>query len=287
MEDFGHETLLLVEDEAIIALAEQSILKRNGYEVFIAGSGSSAIEAAEDHRSLIDLVLMDIDLGKGMDGTQAAEIIMNSANIPVLFLSSHTEKEVVLKTEGIDSLGYVLKNSGETVLLASIRMALRLQESKLQNQRKMKELAAANEALRRSEAEFRGLFETGPLAVGMLVGRKFVNVNEVMCRTFGYAKAEMLGNTTRMLYEDDAEYRRVGFELYRDLRLHGRADIETRLRKKDGAVLDVLVFARPLDPNAPDSDMGVATTILDITDRLRLQAELARFREGQAEERSE
>ena len=41
--------------------------------------------------SLIDLILMDINLGSGMDGTQAAEQILRTNDIPILFLSSHTE----------------------------------------------------------------------------------------------------------------------------------------------------------------------------------------------------
>jgi PAS domain S-box-containing protein len=70
---------------------------------------------------------MDIDLGVGkMDGTEAAEIILHNQNIPIVFLSSHTEREVVKRTEKITSYGYVVKNSGEMVLTASIEMALRL-----------------------------------------------------------------------------------------------------------------------------------------------------------------
>ncbi len=40
---------------------------------------------------------MDINLGPGIDGTQAAEQILNKKDIPVVFLSSHTEPEVVEK----------------------------------------------------------------------------------------------------------------------------------------------------------------------------------------------
>jgi PAS domain S-box-containing protein len=47
-------------------------------------------------------------------------------DIPVVFLSSHTEREVVERTEGITSYGYIVKHSGEMVLIASIKMAFRL-----------------------------------------------------------------------------------------------------------------------------------------------------------------
>ena len=67
--------ILLVEDEALIAMSERMILEQNGYDVTVAHSGPAAIEVfAEDQD--IDLVLMDIDLGSGMDGTEAAQAIL-------------------------------------------------------------------------------------------------------------------------------------------------------------------------------------------------------------------
>ncbi|MFO7849551.1 MAG: response regulator, partial [Spirochaetia bacterium] len=120
--------ILLVEDEPLITLSESKMLKRNGYEVVTADSGEKAVAAVEDDRS-IDLILMDIDLGEGMDGTEAAEMILDKYDLPIAFLSSHTEPEIVEKTEGITSYGYIVKNSGETVLLASIRMAFRLYDA--------------------------------------------------------------------------------------------------------------------------------------------------------------
>ncbi len=122
------KTLLLVEDEAIIAMTAAGMLRDNGYTVVTAGTGEKAVEMAGRDDS-IDLVLMDIDLGRGMDGTEAARLILQKHDVPVVFLSSHTEPEVVEKTEGITSYGYVVKNTGETVLLASIRMAFRLHEA--------------------------------------------------------------------------------------------------------------------------------------------------------------
>ncbi len=125
--DTALKTILLVEDEALIALGEKMMLQKYGYRVIIAGNGEQALEMVNAHTE-IDLVLMDIDLGAGMDGTRAATLILERHDLPVVFLSSHTEREVVAKTEGITSYGYIVKNSGETVLIASIKMAFRLFE---------------------------------------------------------------------------------------------------------------------------------------------------------------
>jgi PAS domain S-box-containing protein len=130
--------ILLVEDETIIAMTESLILEKSGYRVTSVISGEEAVDSALGD-TVFDLVLMDINLGPGIDGTEAAERILEVRDIPIVFLSSHTEAEVVKKTEGISSYGYIVKNSGETVLLASIRMAFRLFESRERERRSASE----------------------------------------------------------------------------------------------------------------------------------------------------
>jgi len=121
----NRKTILLVEDEAIIAIGQKNNLEKCGYKIIVAHSGEQAVETAAKTPG-INLILMDIDLGKGIDGTEAARIILKDKSLPIVFLSSHTEPEVVEKTELITSYGYVVKNSGITILDASIKMAFRL-----------------------------------------------------------------------------------------------------------------------------------------------------------------
>jgi PAS domain S-box-containing protein len=118
-------TILLVEDEPLIAISEKAALERYGYKIVMAATGEEAIEAFMENAA-IDLVLMDIDLGEGIDGTEAAKAMLKSRLIPVVFLSSHTEPAIVERTESITSYGYVVKNSGIVVLDASIKMAFKL-----------------------------------------------------------------------------------------------------------------------------------------------------------------
>src|SRR6056297_2487453 len=123
------------------------MLEKSGFEVITAHKGEKAVALAINDPD-IDLVLMDIDLGKGMDGTEAAQKILETHDLPIAFLSSHTEPEVVKKTEGITSYGYIVKNSGETVLLASIRMAFRLYDAHLELKKQKVHL---NDALKKYE----------------------------------------------------------------------------------------------------------------------------------------
>ena len=121
--------ILLVEDQAIIAMGEAAILRKNGFEVVHAYSGEKAVEASLADTE-ISLILMDIDLGRGIDGTVAAGKILEKMDIPIIFLTSHAEKEYVDKVKKITGYGYVLKNSGEFILIESINMAYTLFEAK-------------------------------------------------------------------------------------------------------------------------------------------------------------
>jgi PAS domain S-box-containing protein len=146
MREDSVRSIVLVEDEAIIALAEKRALEAYGYRVRVAYSGRAAIEALGSGEP-VDLVLIDIDLGPGMDGTETAAAILGSRDVPVVFLSSHTEPEVVARTERITSYGYVVKNSSVTVLDASIKMAFKLFEANKATRELKDKLMATLEAL--------------------------------------------------------------------------------------------------------------------------------------------
>lgn len=120
--------ILLVEDEVLIALSEKRCLEAAGHVVETVGSGEAAVEAAVSTGEVppFTLVLMDINLGKGIDGGEAARRIREADGPPVVFLSSHAEPEIIAKTSDAGGYGYILKGSGPTVLLTSVRMALDL-----------------------------------------------------------------------------------------------------------------------------------------------------------------
>jgi len=166
MKDVKQKSLLLVEDEAVIALAEEMALTRLGYNVETAISGETAVEMVKG-RPDFDLVLMDVDLGRGVDGTEAAELILKIRDIPIVFLSSHTEPEIVEKTEKITSYGYVVKDSNTAVLDASIKMAFKLFKATRETRKANEKLRAIIDAfpdlmlIVDRDGYFRG-FERGP-----------------------------------------------------------------------------------------------------------------------------
>jgi CheY-like chemotaxis protein len=122
------KTILIVEDEKIVANALSARLEKQGYATVTVQSGEKALKEITNNE--INLVLMDIELGSGnMDGAEAARRILKKREIPVVFCSAHTEKEYVDRVKDIKSYGYVHKNSGDFVLLQTVRMALELFET--------------------------------------------------------------------------------------------------------------------------------------------------------------
>ncbi|MGD0283843.1 MAG: response regulator, partial [Dissulfurispiraceae bacterium] len=86
--------ILIVEDEVLSALNLQDILKTMGYETAqITTTGEEALVLAGKDNP--EVVLMDINLGAGMDGIQAAEKILLEFGIPVIFMTGYYDEEII------------------------------------------------------------------------------------------------------------------------------------------------------------------------------------------------
>ncbi|HQL83040.1 MAG TPA: PAS domain S-box protein [Spirochaetota bacterium] len=134
------------------------------------------------------------------------------------------------------------------------------------------DLKRADEDLSRKDGILRSMFDATPAGVGLLVNRVLMNVNAALCRITGYSHGELIGQSTRMLYTDDAEFNRVGKELYRQMEREGLGMLEAVLRHKDGSPINVLLSLSPFNPD--DFTKGATATVLDITDFKRTQEQL-------------
>ena len=100
--------ILIVEDEAIIAMEIESQLHGLGYQVTsIVDTGEKAIKKAEEDRP--DIILMDIRIKGEMDGIDAAEEIRNRFGIPVIFSTAYLDEERIERAKITMPFGYVLK----------------------------------------------------------------------------------------------------------------------------------------------------------------------------------
>ena len=120
-------------------------------------------------------------------------------------------------------------------------------------------------ALHETQARLQAIFRAAPVGIGVVVDRILVEVNDRFCQMLGYAADELLHQNARMLYPTQEECERVGREKYAQIRERGTGSIETRMRRKGGQVLDVLLSSTPLEPG--DWSAGVVFTALDITER--------------------
>ena len=117
------EYILVVEDEAVVAEEIQESLKELGYSVpVIVTSGKEAIKEAE--RIKPDLILMDIVLEGKIDGIAAADSIMGSYDIPVVYITAYADDNTVERARKTHPFGYIVKPFTQQQLNSSIKVAL-------------------------------------------------------------------------------------------------------------------------------------------------------------------
>lgn len=123
MTDAIQASILIVEDEAIIALDLEQMLEELGYRV--AGTASSAAEAVDLARARQpDLVLMDINLKDATDGTVASMRLHADGGPPVVFVTAYDDERTLAKAKLGEPAGYVLKPFSMRDLRVAIEMAL-------------------------------------------------------------------------------------------------------------------------------------------------------------------
>jgi PAS domain S-box-containing protein len=129
------KTVLIVEDESVVALDLKLHLRKLGYEVpRLADSGEQAIEFAG--QEVPDIILMDVRLRGEMDGIQAAAEIRRDHDVPIIFLTSHSDDETVQRAAQTAPYGYLTKpyqikelRAGIEIALAKATMERQLRES--------------------------------------------------------------------------------------------------------------------------------------------------------------
>src|SRR5262249_25392977 len=115
--------ILVVEDEAVVALDVEDRLRRLGHEVVgTADSAASALALPAEVRP--DLVLMDIALRDGADGIAAAERLRAELAVPVVFVTAFADSETLERAKRVSPHGYIVKPFDERDLRATIEIAL-------------------------------------------------------------------------------------------------------------------------------------------------------------------
>lgn len=119
--------ILIVEDEAIIGLALAAELEDAGYQVIdVAPSGEEALEIFKRER--VDVVLLDVKLGDGMDGLETLQEIRKTHKPLAIMISGNSDKRTVRQIMQLKADGFFVKPVQPGGLIQYIRMLLKQQE---------------------------------------------------------------------------------------------------------------------------------------------------------------
>lgn len=120
---FRNLKILIVEDEKIIAKDIESTIKRLGYEsAGIVSNAEDAIKKAGEMKP--GLVLMDITLKGGTDGIEAAKIINDTFDIPVVYLTAHQDEDTIERSMFTNSYGFITKPLDDRDINSAINAAI-------------------------------------------------------------------------------------------------------------------------------------------------------------------
>jgi two-component system, cell cycle sensor histidine kinase and response regulator CckA len=116
-------SILIVEDESIVALDLQETLNGMGYDAYaIASSADEAIAYVSERCP--DLILMDIRIKGDRDGIQTAELLRDQFLVPAIFLTAHADDATIARAKRTTPYGYLLKPVRAAELRSAIEVAL-------------------------------------------------------------------------------------------------------------------------------------------------------------------
>jgi class 3 adenylate cyclase/CheY-like chemotaxis protein len=119
----GQITILIAEDESIIALDIKRIVEKFGYRVSsVVNNFDGAVKALETE--VPDLILMDIQINGTKNGIEAAGILYEKYSVPFIYLTALTDDETLDKAKRTEPFGYVVKPFDDNTIHSAIEMAL-------------------------------------------------------------------------------------------------------------------------------------------------------------------
>ena len=118
------ETILIVEDEGLIALHLTELLEKAGYRVEDpVFSGEMALQTLERSQKP-DLILMDIGLAGQLDGIETARQILQRSSVPLIFITAYTSERMLERMREVAPCGVVIKPFDDNDLLDRIRKTM-------------------------------------------------------------------------------------------------------------------------------------------------------------------
>ena len=268
-------SILIVEDEAIVALDLADRLRNAGYSIpAFAGSLEDAAQKVAEIRP--DLVLMDTHLAGDMDGIEVAEVIHARFRTPVVYLTGHANVDSVLRPKQTEPPDQILKPFSKRKLRTATEMALHghARERRLREREEWlaTSLESIGDAVIATDAQGQITFMNS-LAEGLTGWRRGRALGTVLTDVFitldGETRTPAQGPLSSLLQVDATAGLKNG----------------TLLVTKDGAQVPIDGSAAPIR-DAQGNAAGIVLTFRDISER-KQQEETLRQYAGDLEERLE
>ncbi len=251
-------TILIAEDEPIIALDIQKTLSKLGYRVCeIVDTGERAVEAAEEHRP--DLVLLDIMLKGEITGIEAGAGIRSRLDTPFVFLTAHADRDTLQRAKLTGPYGYLLKPVTGSELYTTIETAVH--RSRLEQK------------VRDSEKRYRTLVETITHGIAEFdKGGTILFCNTALSRMTGRGCEELEGSSIWDIIHPSFPGQAMESVLPREGATP--ASFMDQVRSKDGRLLHIQVDwnRKPESKNETPCFIAVIT---DFTEKLQAESRLS------------
>lgn len=123
------------------------------------------------------------------------------------------------------------------------------------------------------EATLDTIFNAAPIGMGLMDSktRTIISVNKFMLNLTGYTESDLLNKSDRLLYENDAEFLRVGRECLDRMFVEGTGETEVKIVSKTGLLIDVSIKTAKIKSNTKDK---VVFTVTDMTKSKQAEVEL-------------
>ncbi|UTB33651.1 MAG: response regulator [Methanobacterium sp. ERen5] len=256
-EEHEQKKLLIVEDEGVTALEIQNKVEEWGYSVVdVLSSGEEAITVALEKRP--DLILMDVVLKEKVNGIEAANIIKNSYDVPIIYLTAYDDEKTIEDAKITFPQAYLLKPFNDQELKLTIEMAL----YKHQMEAKLK----------RSEETYRTLAENAKDIIFIISLEDRVGyVNRFAANILGFEPEDIVGKLRQNLFPMDiSEKQRKSIDKAIETQSPVRSEIKMSLPKGE-MWLDTKII--PLK-DKKDKIFAVMGISRDITNQKNTEAAL-------------
>ncbi|MDT8411773.1 MAG: response regulator [Vicingaceae bacterium] len=301
--------IFITEDEFIVSQNLKNKLITLGYDVTgTASSGEEALEKIKDNQP--DLILMDIMLSGKMDGIDTAKVIKQNFNIPLIFLTAYSSKEIYQRAEITEPYAYILKPFEERELEINISIALYKHDTEKKLKEKQHKLEQLNnnldklvqertlELIRKNndlkqEIENRIVAQNKERRLASVIEQaedhilitningKIEYVNPKMLNFLGYKESEIIGKTPHLF--KSGKYKEEFYQEMWDIILSGSIyKGEIFNKKKNGELYVAQLIIVPL----MDSDKQIthfAAIARDITDKRNFEKRMVDIQENEKE----